>query len=76
VGAAIELIHGRTHGYASASFQVEVSVNGTKFVLIAFLFFYSARALAQSHEPGYDHTFGRGREQSAGVSFGLLIDIP
>lgn len=27
-------------------------------------------------EPGYDHTFGRGREQSAGVSFGLLIAIP
>jgi len=27
-------------------------------------------------EPGYDHTFGRGREQSVGLSFGLLIAIP
>lgn len=27
-------------------------------------------------EPGYDHTFGRGHEQSVGMSFGLLIAIP
>ncbi len=27
-------------------------------------------------EPGYDYTFGRGREQSVGMSFGLLIAIP
>lgn len=27
-------------------------------------------------EPGYDHTFGRGHEQSVGLSFGLLIAIP
>jgi len=27
-------------------------------------------------EPGYDRTFGQGHEQSAGVSFGLLIAIP
>jgi hypothetical protein len=26
-------------------------------------------------EPAYDHTFGRGRDQSVGVSFGLLIAI-
>ena len=26
-------------------------------------------------EPAYDHTFGRGHEQSVGVSFGLLIAI-
>jgi hypothetical protein len=26
-------------------------------------------------EPGYDHTFGRGHEQSVGMSFGLLIAI-
>jgi hypothetical protein len=27
-------------------------------------------------EPGYDYTFGRGHEQSIGMSFGLLIAIP
>jgi hypothetical protein len=27
-------------------------------------------------EPAYDHTFGRGHEQSVGMSFGLLIAIP
>ena len=27
-------------------------------------------------EPGYDHTFGPGEEQSVGISFGLLIAIP
>jgi hypothetical protein len=27
-------------------------------------------------EPGYDRSFGRGHEQSAGISFGLLISIP
>jgi hypothetical protein len=27
-------------------------------------------------EPGYDHTFGPGDEQSVGISFGLLIAIP
>ena len=27
-------------------------------------------------EPGYDHTFGRGHEQSVGMSFGLLIAVP
>ena len=26
-------------------------------------------------EPGYDYSFGRGHEQSAGISFGLLIAI-
>jgi hypothetical protein len=27
-------------------------------------------------EPGYDHSFGPGHEQSVGMSFGLLIAIP
>jgi hypothetical protein len=27
-------------------------------------------------EPGYDHSFGPGHEQSIGISFGLLIAIP
>jgi hypothetical protein len=27
-------------------------------------------------EPAYDYSFGRGHEQSAGISGGLLIAIP
>jgi len=45
--------------------------------VLDFMFWPSRkRRLGWFIEPGYDHTFGRGHEQSVGMSFGLLIAIP
>jgi hypothetical protein len=42
-----------------------------------FMFWPSAkRKFGWYLEPGYDYSFGRGREQSLGISGGLLIRIP
>jgi hypothetical protein len=42
-----------------------------------FMFWHSAkRRFGWYAEPGYEYNFGRGHEQSLGISVGLLIAIP
>jgi hypothetical protein len=46
-------------------------------VVLDFMFWPSGKhRFGWFLEPGYDHSFGPGHEQSAGISFGLLIAIP
>jgi hypothetical protein len=46
-------------------------------VVLDFMFWPSGKhRFGWFLEPGYDHSFGRGHEQSIGISGGLLIAIP
>ena len=62
---------------------VHTSQNGVKTNSVAgeavldFMFWPSRKhKFGWYLEPGYDYSFGRGHEQSAGISGGLLIAIP
>ena len=51
------------------------SVSGE--AVLDFMFWPSAkRRFGWYLEPGYEYNFGRGHEQSLGISGGLLISIP
>jgi hypothetical protein len=69
VGAGPEWINTRKFGTTTNSVAGEVAVD--------FMFWPSAkRRFGWYLEPAYDYGFGRGHEQSVGMSGGLLIAIP
>ncbi len=68
-GVGPEWIYTRENGITRNSVGAEVALD--------FMFWPSAkRRFGWYLEPGYDYTFGRGHEQSIGISGGLLISIP
>jgi len=68
-GAGPEWIHLRDHGITTNSAAVEGALD--------FMFWPLAKhRFGWYLEPAYDYSFGRGHEQSAGISGGLLIAIP
>ena len=69
VGVGPEWVH------TSASGVTTNSVSGA--VVLDFMFWPSGKhKFGWYLEPGYDYNFGRGHEQSIGISGGLLIAIP
>lgn len=67
-GIGPEWIHTRSVGRATNSIAGEVALD--------FMFWPSSkRQFGWYLEPAYDHNFGRGHENSVGVSGGLLITI-
>ena len=67
-GVGPEWIHARNRGVTTNS----VSAEG----VLDFMFWPSAkRRFGWYVEPGYEYNFGRGHEQSLGISGGLLIAI-
>lgn len=68
-GIGPEWIHTRTYGITTNSLGGEVALD--------FMFWPAAKHRFGLYlEPGYDYSFGRGHEQSVGMSGGLLIAIP
>jgi hypothetical protein len=69
VGIGPEWIHERRYGITANSIGAEVSTD--------FMFWPSAKhKFGWYVEPGYEYSFGRGHEQSLGITGGLLIAIP
>ena len=67
-GVGPEWVHTRKYGITTNSVAGEVALD--------FMFWPSARRrFGWYFEPGYDYNFGRGHEQSFGMSGGLLIAI-
>jgi len=67
-GAGPEWIHTNEHHISANAAGVEVIGD--------FMFWPSAKhKFGWYLEPGYDYSFGRGHEQSLGISGGLLIAI-
>jgi hypothetical protein len=68
-GVGPEWVHTNKPGATANSVSAEVALD--------FMFWPSARhRFGWYLEPGFEHNFGRGHEQSAGISGGLLIAIP
>jgi len=68
LGIGPEWVHARTGGVTTNSVSVEVAPD--------FMFWPSAKhRFGWYVEPAYEYNFGRGREQSVGISGGLLITI-
>ena len=68
LGVGPEWVHANTRGVATNSVSVEVAPD--------FMFWSSARhRIGWYVEPAYEYNFGRGHEQSLGISGGLLIAI-
>jgi len=68
VGVGPEWIHTKELGRTTDSPGFEVAAD--------FMFWHSAKHRFGLYlEPGYDYSFGRGHEQSLGISGGLLIGI-
>ncbi len=69
VGLGPEWVHGTGSGRTTNALGGEI--------VLDFMFWPSAKhRFGWYLEPGYDHSFGRGYEQSLGISGGLLIAIP
>src|SRR5579862_6106967 len=69
VGIGPEWIHATKHGATTNSVSGEA--------VLDFMFWPSKkRRFGWYLEPGYEYNFGRGHEQSLGISGGLLIAIP
>ena len=69
IGAGPEWIHTNESGAVSNSAGVEAALD--------FMFWPGGKhRFGWYLEPGYDYSFGRGHEQSLGISGGLLIVIP
>jgi hypothetical protein len=69
LGAGPEWVHLKKYGITTNS----VSAEG----VLDFMFWPSAKhRFGWYLEPGYEYNFGRGHEQSLGISGGLLIAIP
>jgi hypothetical protein len=68
-GAGPEWVHTRQYGVATNSVAGEA--------VLDFMFWPSVgkHEFGWFLEPGYDYTFGRGHDQSVGISGGLLIAI-
>jgi hypothetical protein len=68
-GVGPEWIHTREYGASTNSIGVEAAAD--------FMFWPSGKhTFGWYLEPAYDYSFGRGHEQSIGISGGLLIAIP
>ena len=68
-GLGPEWVHTNEHGMKTNSFAGEAALD--------FMFWPSAKhRFGWYLEPSYDYSFGRGHEQSAGITGGLLIAIP
>jgi hypothetical protein len=68
-GVGPQWVHTRKYGITTNSVAGEVALD--------FMFWPTARhRFGWYLEPGYDYNFGRGHEQSFGISAGLLIAIP
>lgn len=70
VGAGPEWIHARQFATTTNSLAAEVAAD--------FMYWPSSgkHRFGWYVEPGYEYSFGRGHEQSVGISGGLLIAIP
>ncbi|MFZ1136232.1 MAG: hypothetical protein WAN69_14880 [Candidatus Korobacteraceae bacterium] len=69
LGIGPEWVHATKYGMTTNSASAEV--------VLDFMFWPSAkRRFGWYLEPGYEYNFGRGHEQSLGMSGGLLIAIP
>ncbi len=69
LGAGPEWVHARENGTSSNSVAAEVAGD--------FMFWPNGRhKFGWYLEPAYDYDFGRGHEQSIGMSAGLLIAVP
>jgi hypothetical protein len=69
LGFGPEWVHATTFSMATNSASAEV--------VLDFMFWPSAkRRFGWYLEPGYEYNFGRGHEQSIGITGGLLIAIP
>ena len=67
-GVGPEWIHTTEHGKTTDAAGVEVAAD--------FMFWPSGKhKFGWYLEPAYDYSFGRGHEQSIGISFGLLIGV-
>ena len=68
-GVGPEWVHTRAYGVTTNSLAGEI--------VLDFMFWPAAKhRFGWYLEPGYDYNFGRGHEQSLGISGGLLIAIP
>jgi hypothetical protein len=68
-GVGPEWVHTNKRGATADSISAEVALD--------FMFWPSARhRFGWYLEPGFEHNFGRGHEQSFAISGGLLIAIP
>ncbi len=68
-GVGPEWIHSKEYSMAANSVGGEI--------VLDFMFWPAAKhRFGWYLEPGYDYNFGRGHEQSIGISGGLLIAIP
>jgi hypothetical protein len=68
LGVGPEWVHATKYGVTTNS--------GAGEVVLDFMFWPSAkRRFGWYVEPGYDYSFGRGHEQSLGITVGLLIAI-
>jgi hypothetical protein len=69
LGVGPEWVHSTKYSVTTNSVSIEVMAD--------FMFWPSAKhRFGWYIEPGYEYNFGRGREQSLGISGGLLIAIP
>ena len=69
LGVGPEWVHTKKYGITTNSVSGEV--------VLDFMFWPSAKhRFGWYLEPGYEYNFGRGHEQSLGISGGLLIAIP
>jgi hypothetical protein len=69
VGVGPEWVHATKYSLTTNSVSGEVALD--------FMFWPSAKhRFGWYLEPGYEYNFGRGHEQSLGISGGLLIAIP
>jgi hypothetical protein len=69
LGVGPEWVHATKYGMTTNSASAEV--------VLDFMFWPSAkRRFGWYLEPGYEYNFGRGHEQSVGMTGGLLIAIP
>lgn len=69
LGAGPEWVHAKQYGITTNSISAEAVAD--------FMFWRSAkRRFGWYVEPTYEYNFGRGREQSLGVTAGLLISLP
>ena len=68
MGVGPEWVHSRENGDTTNSVSIEVAPD--------FMFWPSGKhKFGWYLEPAYEYKFGRGHEQSVGISFGLLIGI-
>ncbi|HET9401805.1 MAG TPA: hypothetical protein VFO34_12730 [Candidatus Acidoferrales bacterium] len=68
LGVGPEWVHARNNGVITNSVSLEVAAD--------FMFWPSGKhRFGWYLEPAYEYNFGRGREQSLGISGGLLIAI-